>query len=72
MSASKDGGPAFPTPDCSEWDGELRTTGMTLRDYFAGQALISVIARNSNRAPKEWATDAYLTADAMLRERELE
>lgn len=34
-----DGGAAFPTPDCSEWDGDLRTTGMSLRDYFAGQSL---------------------------------
>lgn len=37
-----DGGPAFPTPDCSEWNGPDRVPGMSLRDYLAGQALATV------------------------------
>lgn len=39
-----DGGPAFPTPDCSQWDGAMRTYGMSLRDYFAGIALQGLLA----------------------------
>lgn len=47
MSA-KDGGPAFPRsihgaqiPGNNEW--ERATYGMTLRDWFAGQALIGIL-----------------------------
>lgn len=55
-----DGGPAFPC-------GRYKEYGMTLRDYFAGQALASMRA--------EFVTDrtaqlAYEYADAMLAERE--
>jgi hypothetical protein len=45
---------------------------MTLRDYFAGQALAGVFARNSPTSLNEetFAAKAYAFADAMLRERE--
>ena len=36
-----DGGPAFPIPESDYEDGR---TGMTLRDYFAGQALAGILA----------------------------
>lgn len=52
--------------------------GMTLRDYFAGQALVVYIGRNSNYTlaghqspawPEEIAKACYEMADAMLAER---
>jgi hypothetical protein len=45
--------------------------GMTLRDYFAGQALVGIFA-NPNGTAGSWqvaAKHAYLSADAMLAER---
>lgn len=40
-SEIKDGGPAFPVPlpDGEHWPGEGDPNGMSLRDWFAGQAL---------------------------------
>lgn len=43
--------------------------GMTLRDYFAGQALAGMLAYQSHD-PNWTATTAYGFADAMLKERE--
>jgi hypothetical protein len=71
---SNDGGPAFPgdaTPS-----GEF-AAGMTLRDYFAEQALAGLLAntiyydRNESVGfvPDAMAQDAYEIADAILRER---
>jgi len=51
--------------------------GMDLRDYFAGQALVGLIARmaceygNMNKPNSENAKDAYELADAMMKQREL-
>jgi hypothetical protein len=75
-----DGGPAFPI-QCFFDDGsrsvpiEYGQPGMTLRDYFAGQALAGFLAApgrtgekardNSGRA----AYWAYVQADAMLEAR---
>lgn len=61
MSDSKNGGPAFPD-------------GMTLRDWFAGQALAGFAAHpdNHNWLQKEIAGDCYDWADAMLAERKEE
>lgn len=42
--------------------------GMTLRDYFAGQALVALVARDNSSAGID-AAHAYLIADAMLEER---
>ncbi len=73
MSAeSKDGGSAFPQ---SEY-GEL---GMSLRDYFAGQAISAMRIKDAGSwiggvAPTEltWqAQSAYAVADEMLKERNL-
>jgi hypothetical protein len=62
--------PAFPRDH--RWQGN---NGMTLRDWFAGQALVGVLAGNDlSRAPTfDWdvmAKGAYGLADAMLVERE--
>ena len=64
------GGPAFPLP-VGKYLGADRTTGMTLRDYFAGQALIGValaacIAEGELLEPDIAATVAYKFADNML------
>ena len=47
-------------------------SGMTLRDYFAGQALAGMLGNpNSRGASVEYASAAYRYADVMLAEREL-
>lgn len=75
---------AYPCLDFSEGIGlSMRDPGMTLRDYFAGQALPAVIKATSDgnhtskhilsgaaqNAPQAFAMDAYEIADAMLAER---
>lgn len=60
MSAPNDGGPAFPNSVVN---------GMSLRDYFAGQALGRVIAvsqQYSKITPLDVATESYIYADAMI------
>jgi hypothetical protein len=67
----KDGGPAFPTEPNSQ-PGMYAHHGMTLRDYFAAQALPSIIAdaRAAGSADgRAVALTAYWVADAMLAER---
>lgn len=47
MSGRDDGGPAFPHSQVEYWGGEKsenKLAGMTLRDWFAGQALQGIIA----------------------------
>ena len=64
MSMKDDGGPAFPqtirVPD------EFHA-GMSLRDWFAGQALQGMLANGERR--QSYAAEAYSLADAMLAER---
>lgn len=63
------GGPAFPVsiPGC----GDNGWCGMTLRDYFAAQALIGHCASvpGSHHHPENAAAECYAYADAMLRAR---
>jgi hypothetical protein len=75
MSAPiNDGGPAFPYGQKNFT--ERSSEGMTLRDYFAGQALIGQLAFSppdpfkKYRQPKEVAAACYRFADAMLAARE--
>ena len=64
MDKPKDGGPAFPV-------GLL--PGMSLRDYFAGQALVSITTEGLRLDQMQGiAKRAYRIADAMLAEREKE
>lgn len=64
-----DGGQAFPRAGGLGWEG------MTLRDYFAGQALAGVLANlaqmdshvRSDQA--RFASDCYEMADAMIAQR---
>ena len=70
-----DGGPAFPRPlsklSPEEVSGEQ--DGMSLRDWFAGQALAGIAhLYDSPTAPTRddaAAESAYMLADAMLRAR---
>lgn len=72
--SEQDGGPAFPSmvtrEEMDDSDRGYRTVrepegGMSLRDYFAGQALAGVLASGT------WvnATVIYRYADWMLEER---
>ncbi len=63
------GGPAFPSHGSM---GEVTHQGMTLRDYFAGQALVAVSAMycNPDAMGRKIAITAYDIADAMLAARE--
>ena len=78
MSAQiDDGGPAFPVPllPGETWIGPGSPLGMTLRDWFAGQALNGYLASwETNNAPDFYETDhvaktAYTYADAMIEAR---
>ena len=68
----KDGGPAFPASLYKLENGQESSVphiGMTLRDYFAGQALVGMFAdrfRSLNHEPYVVAHDAFVFADAML------
>lgn len=69
MSAP-DNPPAFPQTQWSMWGGDGRE-GMTLRDWFAGQALIANGPINWHPSDRASAAQAaYAIADAMLAERE--
>lgn len=66
MSKIDDGGPAFPMATVDGWV----QTGMTLRDWFAGQALAGLCASASGIGipSDEMAGIAYSRADAMIAE----
>jgi hypothetical protein len=67
--AKKDGGPAFPHIVDGDRGRPWHQPGaMSLRDYFAGQAL-AACADNEDE-PKAIAWFAYQIADAMLAERD--
>ena len=74
MSTPKnDGGPAFPGPSDYNQDGTPvwgGATGMTLRDWFAGQALVGMMANPEVIVSEEdVARIVYRYADAVLEER---
>jgi hypothetical protein len=70
MSEMEDGGPAFPGFDYVAQDGKVNPSGMTLRDWFAGQALAGLLAAVPKDTPwldtDHLASLAYDAADAML------
>lgn len=61
-------GPAFPRPDSGYTPG---SAGMTLRDWFAGQALVGFLAHDDRgtHSPEVLAQAAYYHADQMLKVR---
>ena len=88
MSKINDGGLAFPgirieqvgtvadfgfTDDESPTYGEINHPGMTLRDWFAGQALSGLLGGVpvSHLSFKNIGSEAYAYADAMIAAREV-
>ena len=76
---SQHGGAAFPATVPLEDNETAVWTGMSLRDWFAGQALAGMLAESG--APVSWQAEvrlrtaaaiAYQMADAMLAERAAE
>ena len=74
-TSTETGGPAFPMPTGAEPRVDVTThynEGMTLLDYFAGQALAAVIGdhqKDKYITFEMTAIDAYAYAQAMLAER---
>lgn len=79
--AIDDGGPAFPTPLAAWTDAnhephvvdsaERCLAGLSIRDWFAGQALSGLLGSDGNSEvrwvfPANAAIEAYRVADAML------
>lgn len=76
----KNGGPAFAraagnngATHFEDRDSSSEQEGMSLRDYFAGQVIAGMHARNTfdpgQVTPTQRAHLAYLDADALLNER---
>lgn len=75
----KTGGSAFPQVDLKNFEGMLvpdRQPGMTLRDYFASDAMKGMLAhrgavygKNADSDDAAGATRAYKIADAMIKAR---
>lgn len=67
------GGPAFPGEPYVASSSLTKQQGMTLRDWFAGQALAGLARDTSGdvtfQSLKQAAEEAYFYADAMLAER---
>ena len=70
MTKINDGGPAFPRPYSSTGDGMsvYSQSGMTLRDWFAGQALTGLLTIDHPLSVTidGLASESYQYADAML------
>lgn len=78
MSDNDNGGPAFPEQNIMAHGNMMKaetTPGMTLRDWFAGQALAAIISKHPAKAGDHAALidgvrakceGAYAYADAML------
>ena len=62
---SQGNSPAFPCHD----NNKQIYTGMNLRDYFALEALNSLLRVKSYKDVKKFAEESYKLADAMLDER---
>jgi hypothetical protein len=54
---------AFPDPHRTD------VKGMTLRDYFAGQALLGLLASDVTSPLETFVKQSYRVADAMLKAR---
>ena len=68
MTNEDHGGPAFPNDRTAVNGGVVCSTGMTLRDYFAGKAMQSLIQQDVQQT--DWCMSAaklaYQMADAMI------
>ena len=72
-NTKNNGGPAFPRAGVKDGYGKVvgDASGMTLRDWFAGQALAGILANPTiaNGTFQADASDAYAAADAMIEAR---
>lgn len=72
MTEKNTGGAAFPGPAFTRNGYQSgHDMGMTLRDWFAGQALANTYAQHE-QDPSKVAEWAYQIADAMLAAREVD
>lgn len=63
----EDGGPAFPITVQNGNTGFITYKGLTVRDWFAGQALAGLLANTNISCPySQAAEEAYRAADAMI------
>jgi hypothetical protein len=73
MTTKDNGGTAFPGPTFTMAGyPNGHSMGMTLRDWFAGQALAGLVRSEQTEGFPAWAghaLDAYALADAMLEAR---
>lgn len=76
MTTINDGGPAFPARKVDEDGVETQAYGMSLRDYFAGQAMQAILSLGNDytyetdmKVKDIVARDAYHVADAMIKAR---
>jgi hypothetical protein len=78
MAKTDDGGPAFPhmkrpRPDLGAGVTETFTDGgMSLRDWFAGQAILARWGNGEPMSYEDAAHIAYQMADAMLEARKVQ
>jgi len=76
MSEIDDGGPAFPFAATDRVNLHMQAQGMSLRDWFAGQVLTGMHARDEYdeglATPQQRARLAYIDADAMLEARKVQ
>ena len=73
MSKEDSGGPAFPAVAVGTSLPWNTMQGLSIRDYFAGQALAGLLASPNIRdgaQPNLAAQAAYIVADAMLKQRQ--
>ncbi len=66
MTTKSNGGPAFPAPYDGHGSGD---PGMSLRDWFAGQALAGNLGNPWSSHEDSVASRCYKIADAMLKAR---
>lgn len=67
----EDGGQAFPTIHgyVDRFGSVKQSNGLSLRDYFAAQALMVVGAYSCQFMPEHAAQEAFKIADAMIKAR---
>lgn len=67
--ATNDGGPVHPSLShaaCIPSEGCRVSPGLSIRDWFAGQALAGLTARSVNLSESDLSEVVYDIADAML------
>ena len=72
LSTRPDGGPAHPVPMGSQNNQYACAVGLSLRDWFAGQAISGAMTNGDDLEHADWdgcAAYAYQLADAMLKAR---